>query len=141
MAAEAYRDPWDDQGHGTHVSGTIGAKGNNFVGTAGVNWQVQLLAAKFLDAEGSGSSYGSFRAVEYAINQGAHVLSNSWGGGDFSQALFDLIAEADERGVIFVAASGNDSKNNDHIHVRPPIQYTRFQSRYHLFIGLFLRRR
>lgn len=73
-------DPRDDHFHGTHVAGTIGAFGNNGVGVVGVNWTVQLMALKFLGASGSGDVAGAISAIQYAIDNGAEVLSNSWGG-------------------------------------------------------------
>ena len=85
-------DPFDDNDHGTHISGTIGAVGNNGIGVVGVNWDVQIMALKFLSAGGSGSTAGAIAAVDYATmmrNSGVNIqlTSNSWGGGGFSQAL------------------------------------------------------
>jgi subtilisin family serine protease len=106
-------DPWDDNSHGTHVSGTIGAVGNNLVGVTGVNWKTRIMALKFLGGGGSGSTSGAIRAVLYAVANGARVMNNSWGGGGFSQALLDAIRAADAAGVLFVAAAGNSGSNND----------------------------
>lgn len=106
-------DPMDDFGHGTHVSGTIAAAGNNGIGVAGVNWQAQIMAVKFLDATGSGTTAAAVEAVLYATNMGAKVSNNSWGGGGFSQALLDAINAANTSGALFVAAAGNSSSNND----------------------------
>ena len=111
-------DPMDDQGHGTHVAGTIGAAGNNGVGVAGVNWHVQLMALKFLAADGSGSTADAIQALNYATsmrNKGVNIrlTSNSWGGGGFEQALKDAIAASGNAGMLFVAAAGNDGLNND----------------------------
>ncbi|MBI4043142.1 MAG: S8 family serine peptidase [Deltaproteobacteria bacterium] len=107
------KNSFDDNGHGTHVSGTIGAVGNNGIGTVGVNWQVSILPVKFLGADGSGTTDGAIQAIDYAVKMGAHILNNSWGGGGFSQALADKIALAESKNVLFVAAAGNDSSNND----------------------------
>ncbi|MBI2932800.1 MAG: S8 family serine peptidase [Planctomycetes bacterium] len=104
-------NPMDDHYHGTHVAGTIGAVGNNGVGVSGVCWTVRLMALKFLGASGSGSLSGAVSAIQYAIANGAHVLSNSWGGGGYSQALRDAIAAAHNAGIVFVAAAGN--RNTD----------------------------
>jgi subtilisin family serine protease len=106
-------DPMDDNSHGTHVSGTIGAVGNNGVGVAGVNWNVQIMALKFLDAFGGGYTEGAILALDYAVAMGATVSNNSWGGGGYSQALYDAIRGAQASGHIFVAAAGNAGSNND----------------------------
>lgn len=104
---------WDDNGHGTHVAGIIGAVGNNGVGVVGVNWHVQLMALKFLDASGSGYTSGAVEAIDYALAHGARVLNASWGGGGFDQALSDALTRAKNAGVLFVAAAGNAGQNND----------------------------
>jgi thermitase len=103
----------DDQGHGSHCSGTIGAKGNDGKGIVGVNWDVRLMAVKFLDAQGSGSLENALKAIDYATKMGAKVMSNSWGGGGFSQTLLDAIKRSNDAGALFVAAAGNDNNNND----------------------------
>ena len=105
--------PMDDQGHGSHCAGTIGAKGNDGVGVAGVNWDVQLMAVKFLDKNGSGTLENAIKAIDYATRMGAKIMSNSWGGGGFSQTLFDSIKRTQEAGAVFIAAAGNDGSNND----------------------------
>ncbi len=106
-------NPMDDQGHGSHCAGTIGAKGNDGVGVAGVNWDVQLMAVKFLDKNGSGTLENAIKAIDYATRMGAKIMSNSWGGGGFSQTLFDSIKRTQEAGGVFIAAAGNDGSNND----------------------------
>jgi subtilisin family serine protease/subtilisin-like proprotein convertase family protein len=103
----------DDNGHGSHVAGIIGAVGNNGTGVVGVNWRVQLMALKFLDANGSGYTSGAVRAIDYAIAHGASIINASWGGGGFDQALSDAIGRARQAGIIFVAAAGNSGTNND----------------------------
>ncbi|MGZ3724929.1 MAG: S8 family serine peptidase [Pseudobdellovibrio sp.] len=106
-------DAHDDQGHGSHCAGTIGAKGNDGKGIVGVNWDVKMMAVKFLDANGSGTLENAVKAIDYATKMGAKVMSNSWGGGGFSQALFDVIKKTNDAGAIFIAAAGNDNNNND----------------------------
>ncbi len=106
-------DALDDQGHGSHCSGTIGAKGNDGKGIVGVNWDVSIMAVKFLDKNGSGSLDNAIKAIDYATKMGAKVMSNSWGGGGFSQTLMDAIKKSEAAGAIFIAAAGNDSNNND----------------------------
>lgn len=102
----------DGDEHGTHVSGTIGAVGNNGVGVVGVNWDVSILPLKFLGPSG-GSTSGAIQAVNYAVNNGVKLSNNSWGGGGFSQTLADAIGRAKNFGHIFVAAAGNSSRNID----------------------------
>ncbi len=106
-------DPMDDHSHGTHTAGTIGAVGNNGIGVVGVAWTVKILPLKFLGADGSGSTSDAVLAIEYATAAHADVMSNSWGGGGFSQALLDAIREASDAGILFVAAAGNSSYDND----------------------------
>ncbi len=111
-------DPMDDNNHGTHCAGTIGGVGNNGIGVTGVAWKVKLMGLKFLGSNGSGSTVGAIRAVNYAVamrNRGGNlkVLSNSWGGGGFDQALLSAIQAANSAGILFVAAAGNSNSNND----------------------------
>jgi subtilisin family serine protease len=106
-------DPWDDHYHGTHCAGTIGAVGNNNQGVAGVCWNVRIMAVKFLNSAGSGSTSDAIASVQYSVLMGAHLSSNSWGGGSYSQGLKDAIDAAGAAGMLFVAAAGNDNTNND----------------------------
>ncbi|MDQ4081339.1 MAG: S8 family serine peptidase [Actinomycetota bacterium] len=106
-------DPADDNGHGTHVAGTIGASGDDGVGVVGVNWSVTLLALKFLGAEGTGSAADAVRALLYASAKGADIVNASWGSERFSQALLDAIEQAGRRGSLFVAAAGNGNVDTD----------------------------
>ena len=105
--------PFDDHMHGTHVSGTIGAVGNNGIGVSGVNQTVTLLGVKAFDSQGSGEVATAIEAIEYAVAQGAKVLNNSWGDSEFSKALEDVIGAAGEKGVTVVCAAGNETNNND----------------------------
>ncbi len=110
-------DPCDVFGHGTHVAGTIGAVGNNNRGVAGVCWDVRLMALK-VGADDGGSSLvlsDAILAIEYAIDMGADVINASWGGDSttYSVAMRDAIAQARNAGIIFVAAAGTESSNND----------------------------
>src|SRR5262249_30778357 len=77
-------DPMDDHSHGTHCSGTIGGVGNNGVGVAGVCWNVKIMPVKFLSSGGSGTLDAAILAVDFARNNGANVMSNSWGGGGYN---------------------------------------------------------
>ncbi len=106
-------DPFDDNGHGTHVAGTIAARGNNSVGVVGIAWRARVMAVKFLSAGGFGYVSDAVRAVRYATTMGAKVANNSWGGGGYNQALFEAISDANTAGMLFVAAAGNAGSNND----------------------------
>ena len=106
-------DPMDDHGHGTHCSGTIGAVGNNGAGVVGVNWQVSIVGLKFLAANGSGANSDATEAIAYATSIGVLLTSNSWGGGGYDALMEDAIEEANAAGILFVAAAGNETNNND----------------------------
>jgi thermitase len=106
-------DVRDDNGHGSHVSGTIAAASNNGVGVTGVDWQARIMPLKILDASGSGSDSSAIAAIYYAVAKGARVINASWGGGDYSSAMLDAIRYAGTKGVLFVAAAGNDGVNTD----------------------------
>jgi subtilisin family serine protease len=111
--ANGDNDPVDDHGHGTHVAGTIGARGNNGIGVVGVNWDVTIMSLKFLKADGTGTIADAVSAILYAAAHGAKVMNNSWGGPDFSQALLDAIGTADSENSLFVAAAGNSFADTD----------------------------
>jgi subtilisin family serine protease len=106
-------DPLDSNGHGTHVAATIGAEAENDIGCVGVAWNVKLMPLRFLNSNGIGFVSDSLRAIEYAITNGAKVINASYGGGEYSQAEFDIVADAQSAGVLFVAAAGNEGSNND----------------------------
>jgi subtilisin family serine protease len=109
--------------HGTHVSGTIGGKANG-TGVVGVNWNVTLISGKFLGKRG-GTTANAVKAVDYFTHlkeNGLNIVAtnNSWGGGGFSQALYDAISRANNRGILFIAAAGNGGRdgvgdNNDNV--------------------------
>lgn len=106
--------------HGTHVSGTIGGVGGNSLGVAGVNWNVKIISTKFLGANG-GSTSNAVRALDYLTSLKTRAINpvnliatnNSWGGGGYSQALLDAINRSGDAGMLFVAAAGNSTTNND----------------------------
>ncbi len=104
--------------HGTHVAGTIGGIGGNGKGVAGICWNVKLLDAKFLGRRG-GTTANAVKAVDYFTdlktrhNLNLVATNNSWGGGGYSQALFDAIDRANAAGILFIAAAGNESTNLD----------------------------
>lgn len=106
-------DPHDDNGHGTHVAGIIGAEANNGVGIAGVSWRVRLMPVKFLSYSGYGDDIGAVDSILYSVNNGARIINASWGASERSPAITDAIAYAWANGVIMIAAAGNDGSSND----------------------------
>ncbi len=108
----------DYQGHGTHIAGVIA--GEHFDSQAMVTDHVQGLAPKakilplaFLDENGSGEMIAGVNAIRYAVSRGAKVINASWGGSGCSRSLKEEIASLSAQGVIFVSASGNESRNVD----------------------------
>lgn len=115
---DAIKDPMDDNGHGTHCAGIIGAEGNNGIGVTGINQKVRIMPLKFLGRGGFGSTNDAIEAINYAIDRklsgvNVRVISASWGSTSKSKALEDTIKAAAEAGILFVAAAGNDGSNND----------------------------
>jgi subtilisin family serine protease len=106
-------DPWDGHWHGTHVSGTIAAQTHNGVGVAGVAPNVRILPLKNVRDDGSAPRSASIAAISYATELGARVINASWGGTSFSQAMHDTIQLAAARNAVFVAAAGNNGRDND----------------------------
>lgn len=112
--------------HGTHVSGTIGAVGNNGKGVTGVNWNVKIMPLRFLGGSlCSGSDANAIKAIEYATEKGVRISNNSWGGGGYNRALENAIRNSD---MIFVAAAGNGGSdgigdNNDGAKPQYPASY------------------
>ena len=107
-------DPTDDHGHGTHCSGTIGAVGNDGVGVPGINWQVKIMAVKFLSATGSGSLWAGAQSILYAAQKGAKVVNASWGcQGCYTDYVQNAISVLESKGGLFVAAAGNSSMDID----------------------------
>lgn len=117
-AADNDGDPMDDNGHGTHCAGIIGAEGDNNDGIAGVNWQVEIMGLKFLSRNGSGTTKDAIECINYVVARkkagvNVRIISASWGSTAQSRALGDAIKRAGEEGILFVAAAGNSSTNND----------------------------
>ncbi|MCB1023173.1 MAG: S8 family serine peptidase [Acidobacteria bacterium] len=111
-------DPMDQNGHGTHCAGIIGASGNNGKGIAGVNWKVQIMPLKFMGSGGFGTTKNAIEAINYAIDRkkagvNVRVINASWGSTMYSKALEDAIRAAGEQGILFVAAAGNNGTDND----------------------------
>ena len=107
-------DPFDDNGHGTHVAGTIGAEANG-LGVVGVVHNVRLMPIKFLSSAGFGDTAQAAQALIYAVDNGANVINNSWGGGPFSQTLLDAHDYAARNDVMVVSAAGNFGTDNDRL--------------------------
>jgi subtilisin family serine protease len=112
-------NPMDDNGHGTHVAGIIGAVGNNGQGATGVDWSCSIMALKFLDANGDGYTSDAIRAINYTTMMrtvygvNVRVANNSWGGAANDPALQAAIASAGQAGILFVVAAGNNGSDND----------------------------
>ncbi|HWQ65587.1 MAG TPA: S8 family serine peptidase [Methanospirillum sp.] len=103
-------NPMDDNGHGTHCAGTLAAVGNNNIGVTGVCWTARIMPLKFMNSAGSGYVSDAISAILYANRMGAHVISNSWGGTQYTQALKDAI---DTSSAVVVCAAGNSGQNTD----------------------------
>lgn len=112
-------DPFDDNQHGTHVAGTIGALHANGIGVSGISHKVAILPIKFMDSSGSGRLSDAIAAIDYMvdlkINRGVNVrvANNSWGGGAYSPALLEAIERARDAGIVFVVAAGNSGADLD----------------------------
>lgn len=100
-------DPFDDNQHGTHVAGTVGAKGNNGLGTAGLCWEVSLMAVKAFDENGNATVADAIAGIRYAVQNGARIINASWGLDEKSRSLEEAALYAADAGVLMVAAAGN----------------------------------
>ncbi len=103
----------DDHGHGTHVAGTVAADIHNRVGVAGLQ-QITLMAVKGLNSAGFGNDSNLANAIIYAVDNGARVINCSWGGYQFSNTIRNAVDYAFSRGVLVVAAAGNDGISSPH---------------------------
>lgn len=118
-------DPMDDHGHGTHVAGTIGARGNDGVGVAGVNWKVKLVPLKFLGSSG-GTMWAGAQTILYAARIKAKVVNASWGCAGpscYASYLQDAITQLGAAGGLFVAAAGNNNGNDNDSYPTYPANY------------------
>ncbi len=106
-------NPTDDYGHGTHVAGTIGARGNNGTGIAGVCWNVKLASLRIASAGGSISITGAVSAVDYCRTKNIKLSNHSWGGPGYSNTMYAAISNARGMGHILCAAAGNDGRSNE----------------------------
>ncbi|TWW09482.1 peptidase S8, partial [Planctomyces bekefii] len=116
--ADGDADPMDFVGHGTHVSGTVGAVGDNGIGTVGMNWNVSLLPCKIGADLGGPVTSAAVEAINYAVSMGAVVSNHSYTVNP-TQALEDAIINARANNHIVVVAAGNSSTNNDFNPVYP----------------------
>ncbi|HVF22548.1 MAG TPA: S8 family peptidase [Pyrinomonadaceae bacterium] len=117
-AVDNAADPMDENGHGTHCAGIIGAEGGNDIGITGVNWKIRIMPLKFMNAGGFGTTKDAVEAINYVIDRkkagvNVRIISASWGSTQKSRALEDVIRKAYENDILFVAASGNATTNND----------------------------
>ncbi|UCD15028.1 MAG: S8 family serine peptidase, partial [Candidatus Omnitrophota bacterium] len=104
-------DPRDDYGHGTHCAGIAAARGNNSIGIIGVCPNARVMAVKFMNKNGSGSLTNAVNALVYAADNGADILSNSWGAKGTSRTLIDVLNYTFNLGCVNIAAAGNDGIN------------------------------
>jgi subtilisin family serine protease len=121
-------DPMDDNNHGTHVAGIIGAVGNNSLGVTGIAWNVRIMACKFMGADGFGTVADAIDCLEYVQtmkDRGVNIVAtnNSWGSYGYSQALFDAVNAHLQRGILFITAAGNGWGSDDIVQAYPATLY------------------
>lgn len=106
--------PYDTHGHGTHISGIIAAQSSNGLGATGVCPGVSIMPLKYYDSGSNGMNnlQNTVRAIQYAVRMGAHIINYSGGGAEPASAERAAVEEANRKGVLFVAAAGNDGHNN-----------------------------
>jgi len=109
----AANDPMDDNGHGSHCAGTIGGRGDNELGVAGVAWQTQLVPVKILGANGSGALSAQISAFNWCRQNGINILSCSFGGGPFLTAGYTAIRQLEIMDIMLACAAGNEANDND----------------------------
>jgi subtilisin family serine protease len=105
--------PYDYNGHGTHVAGTIGAVGNNGLGVTGVNWDASIMALRAGDASGSLATTDIVQSFNYACENGARIVNGSFGGSGAAQTMYNAIVSPACSSTLFVIAAGNDNVDND----------------------------
>jgi thermitase len=113
----------DDNGHGTHVSGIVAGRGNNDTGVSGTCWSSKLLAVKFMNSKGKGSTSDAIEGIDYAVKQGFKIINCSFGSSSKSSSLHDAVDYAQDHNTLLVVAAGNDSENIDK-HPLYPASYT-----------------
>ncbi len=111
----------DNHGHGTHIAGIIGAEAGNKKGISGISPKVSLMVLKYFDPKvpNTDNLKNTIASIKYAVKMGAHIINYSGGGTDYSQDEHDAVAEAEKKGILFVAAAGNERSNSDQYHYYP----------------------
>lgn len=112
-------DGTDDNGHGTHVAGIIGARGGNGIGVAGVAWNVKIMPIKVLDSSAVGSAATLALGIRYAVANGAKIINLSVSGPGYSRAFEEAVQLASDSGVLVIGAAGNDGRSVDTAPVYP----------------------
>lgn len=118
-AAKNSNNPEDQLEHGSHVTGIIGASANNALGITGMNWNVSIIPIKFVDDQGGGRTEAAIRAIDYAVVRGAKIINMSWGGTTRSPLLEEVMERCRAKGILFIAAAGNEARDNDLIPTYP----------------------
>jgi subtilisin family serine protease len=109
----------DDNSHGTHVAGIVMSAGQNILTDNYERSKIKIMPLRFLNANGSGATSDAIQAIYYAVDNGASVINNSWGGSNYSNALREAYEYANSKGVLIVSAAGNYASNNDEFDMYP----------------------
>lgn len=114
-------DLTDNHGHGTHIAGIVGAEANNGKGISGIAPEVSLMILKYYDPKvpQTDNLKNTIKALHYAIQNGAHIINYSGGGTEYSKEEFEAVKLAEKKGILFVAAAGNEQTNSDKNHYYP----------------------
>ncbi len=105
----------DNHGHGTHIVGILGAEANNGKGIVGIAPEVSIMVLKYFDPQSPGSDNlkNTIKSIYYAANNGAQIINYSGGGLEYSQEEYDAVDYARKKGILFVAAAGNERSDSD----------------------------
>lgn len=114
-------DLTDNHGHGTHIAGIIGAEAGNGKGISGISPLVSVMAAKYYDPKvpSADNLKNTVASIHYCVKMGANIINYSGGGTEYSQEEHDAVQEAERKGILFVAAAGNERSNSDQHHYYP----------------------
>lgn len=113
------KQPWDDEGHGTHCAGIVVGLGMDIYNQHVSESKFQVMALKFLGSDGSGDSASAIQAIDYAINKNVRVINASWGGDVYSRSLHEAFTRAYQHGIFIVTAAGNAGSDNDTTPIYP----------------------